>query len=282
MADTEQEIAPGAKTKVPERAESIATETLKRVRATEVAMVVLTGVIAFAGALTAWVYWRQLSVMEDTLGEIRAGSKDTHALAEAAGNQAAHMKRLADQTKLLAETGKTSADAAKVNADNSVKIARSAERSIAATQESARLDERAWVGVSGISNLKYTVGQPPGVTITIVNSGKTPARDVFLEHEQTWIPAGQPLPEIAQPHIRSIRSLQTLNPGQQSLALVYLILPLTQEQFDAIRLRKQIVYIRLSVAYRDQFGVGHKTNYCGTLNEEMDALTFCTAWNTSD
>lgn len=100
--------------------------------------------------------------------EMRSGSVDTHALAEAA--------------KAQAETAKAIAESAKAQADNSAqqiivagKQAKAADGSVKAIQRQMRQDQRAWLDIV-IGNFQWGLNVPVSVPVIITNMGKTPAR----------------------------------------------------------------------------------------------------------
>jgi hypothetical protein len=122
-ADDGNKIKAPAEPQKTESPESVAAETLQRVRVTEIAMVILTAVIALSGILTVWVYWHQLDVMQDTLNEIKTGGEDTHVLMHEASRQANFTKTLADQTTSQAAQAKSLAEQTTSLAEQTTKLA---------------------------------------------------------------------------------------------------------------------------------------------------------------
>jgi hypothetical protein len=98
----------------------------------------------------------------------------------------------ADAMQTLADANRVMADAAQLSAENSQRIARANElgletavhsleatqRSVQVAQDIARAEQRAWLGVASVTG-KPVVGEAMRPIVTIVNSGRTPARNVL-------------------------------------------------------------------------------------------------------
>src|ERR1700686_2566217 len=141
-----------------------------RVKRAERWMIYLTGAIAFFGLCSVVVGLLQWRAMNGQLREMHEGGIDTHALADAASNQADAAQQFSD----TAEDINGGIADAKEQLEAAVKHAK---RSIQATQDATRLDQRAWVVVKGISGVP-TLNQPLSLNVFFMNTGKTPAKNV--------------------------------------------------------------------------------------------------------
>jgi hypothetical protein len=117
------------------------------------------------------------------LDEIRDGSKDTKAIAEAAKQQTINTKTLAEAAKNQAEAALEQAKAAKIQADASLAASKSAEVSAKAaqtgldvTKSGITLANRAYVSVDKMRFLKpLEPNQPVVLIFEFVNDGNSAA-----------------------------------------------------------------------------------------------------------
>jgi len=262
-------------TRLPEE-RSIAKETLKRVKLTEVWLVILTGVIAASSVTTCYVYSRQLDVMQDTLNEIRTGGIDTHSLARASSKQATAL------TDSIGPATTSAAKAAETSAKNSDRIARGSEAAVGATQASMRLDQRAWIGFKGFRDLHLEIGKPPSVTIVFVNTGKTPAVGARISSYIEYVPPHNS-PSQQAPGSIDEASNAIIHPGQETWSVLnksdFL---LTSAIADAIALRTGNLYVRTVITYDDIFAKHHATHYCGIASRDLTSIGSCANGNYSD
>lgn len=112
----------------------------------------------------------QLTVMDGQLTEMKNSSGDTRLLAESASKQAGNMEKLAITAAEQSEATQLSANQAKRAADIG-------EATLKSVNESARRDQRAWVGIHGAIHRDFAVGSKATVGFAVMNSGKTPALD---------------------------------------------------------------------------------------------------------
>jgi|GEM_PF-1778864 len=260
-ANDGNKVKAAAEPQKPDSPESIAAETLQRVRVTEIAMVVLTAVIAFSGLATVVVYWRQLDVMQDTLNEIRISGVDTHHLSAAAGNQVNETRRLAEQTTSLANYGKASAETA---------------------QRLEKWENRTALqaGIVCEPQLALTEAPPVGKTLQIAigidNPYSRPASDVTVNGAAVVIDSGL-TPDFSH-NMRtvitgvSVPRTETLR-IPKALEFVHFrtgrkIGPVTADLFDAIKSGRSRLFAYGEVIYTDAAGC-HRQEFCDTFDASV-------------
>jgi hypothetical protein len=152
---------------------------------------VFTAVIAVSTALyTMFAGW--------TLSEIRSGGADTHILAGAAKTQAEKTTALAAYAGQIggsADKFSVSADQIKQETSNAVtqlrrsaddtekgieRSSKNAQRSLDASIEAARLDQRPWLAENSLSIVTFAKDETFKAVITFMNTGKTPASHVKI------------------------------------------------------------------------------------------------------
>jgi cell division protein FtsL len=133
-------------------------------------MAFLTAVIAIATIINIVVFWL----------ESESASKQTTRLIEEAGKIADSMKETVGQAKKALDVTKNAIDTNSVQSKKALESsAKQAQDALTASQVSANLDQRAWVGLVGVDTqggertpdaFKFQ-----SIIVTVRNSGKTPA-----------------------------------------------------------------------------------------------------------
>ena len=181
--------------------------------------------------IVALIYGGQLWVMKGQLKQMQSSSADTHSFATAAGTLATQTTNLATAAGIQAtadsnfamsvdninkEIGRAETDFAR--------MAKSSEASIKATQDTMRLDERAWVGAGNIQMDQIKDGATPNVSVSYQNSGKTFALDV-VTHAYAYIVSSQILQLPNTPTDAIVDSVSVLAPGmtQKSILQIFAI-----------------------------------------------------------
>jgi hypothetical protein len=100
--------------------------------------------------------------------EMHQGGVDTHALADAAIDQADAAQQFSDTAEDINNRMSDAVDQLTTTTDN-------VKASIQATQEAMRLDQRAWLGIWHTYILPADQTGTIKIQIEIVNTGKTPA-----------------------------------------------------------------------------------------------------------
>ena len=167
-------------------------------------------------------------------------------------------KSTSDQTdRLIAENGKQSKamqDAAEAN-KKSIELA---ERSIKATQEQFRLDQRAWLSMR---EPKFTeslnLQKSLRISCTIKNVGKTPAQRVHYRYKVSIQTLGEPILWI--PFIPVIFDNNDIcyAPGDENTIQIMSKSVLTQEEIGFIESGRGIFSINIEVTYFDIYNVNN-------------------------
>jgi len=268
------------KTEQTKGADTVATETLRRVKVTEMAMVALTAVIALSSVTTCWVYKGQLDVMQDTLDEIKTSGVDTHYLVKVAGKQATAL------TDSIGPATTSAARAAETSAKNSDRIARGSEDTVKAAQASMRLDQRAWIGVKATS-ITAVEGQPFSVKVEVTNTGKTPALNAhgLTNAEEIVVGVGKLTSEATWANSVEAGvtwSRATVYPGGTVFGSVKDSGVLTRDGIALVTKGTHRIYVRVVYDYDDIFGRPHKLRYCGVLSRDLTTLEQCDSGNYAD
>lgn len=237
-----------------------------KIRRGEWPMILFTFGIFATSVVAAIIFSCQLRAMKDQLSEMRAGSKDTHVLAEAA--------------KVQADAAKTTAEAALKTAEATQQMAKKADESIKATRDSMRLDQRAWIVVKDVKfNNELKVGEINRFSLTFLNVGKTPAEHVRFKYTSRVRMSGKP--DIVMP-IPSDEDL-SLAPGTKFVVSGNTVpLKLNQADIDGFESGIIILTLTVEVTYQDVFRERklHKTAYCGFYKpENKPDFTLCNSGN---
>jgi hypothetical protein len=193
--------------------------------------------------------------------------RDTAAALAAAASQAESLRKLADANKTMSE-------AAKVNADNFARIARSSERSIDVTTGNFRHEQRPWIEV----NLNHidlgviTPDEPFSINIDFVNTGKSPALDVYFDSYATAAPAEPRLTwyDTIRSEVKALQKGQ-LSPGETRYVSVsaggnedvsHRPLPIDQATAEGLKSGTMRLWLHGVCEYSDQFGRRHSLRWC--------------------
>jgi len=175
-----------------------------------------------------------------------------------------------------------------------------AEKSLSATIEQFRLEQRAWVGMSA-----YAISQfnPAGIvsTITFTNNGKTPAHNVKAHarievtnkvltgpsKQQIEILNGPPWeqkPDIA-PTVGIVLSVGKTPSGQRITDENRKIVESLNANFQAVKDQTLHVYYFGIISYEDINQRPHTTNFCvfiGDTTSSPPGLNICPEFNKMD
>lgn len=257
----------------PEHAES-ADKISKSDRIMVAATIVIAvGTLVSAGAIV--LQWR----------EMIGGGQQTDALIKAANTNACAARKSAAAAKSFADT------AALINTNIGLaerdfsRMANNSTNAIKATQEAMRLDQRAWVGVTEVGPPRPAEDDPGYVTIpiTIVNTGKTPARNTFVRYNgKVSLEDHFSVPRYISP----LRSIGVIQPGMKAYdnitvkGVIAKPMPRMLRQFSTdINL-----YFFGEVVYDDIFGQHHSTRFCARYPYDSFSgqPNFCDTYNEAD
>jgi hypothetical protein len=208
--------------------------------------------------------------------EMHKGGIDTKNLATAAGTQAAAASGFAKSaSEIDTKIGLVEWDFSR--------MARNSEEAIRATQESMRLDQRAWLG---FGDAKFTISATDmSAGFTARNVGKTPATKVITNVAWTGKIAGTPLTtkDIVYPQ-KNLES-GTIFPSQifeVSNSLPKPV-PAYQSRFvEELRGESRFLYVFGKIEYLDVFGLPHWTHYCVVVSQDLKGNRPCDIYNDSD
>ena len=163
------------------------------------------------------------------------------------------------------------------------------KKSLDASMEMLRRDQRAWVGpVKVMPAWRDPTNKPifikegfaPQFEVVITNSGKSPAGKVRIWIKFDTIPAAREFfPNYGLPQKQSVAVIQ---PQQISSMPVSAPQPISAVGIDNIQSRKSILYLFGKITYEDIFNTQHSTTFCMTLATSLDAFNSCDAHNDAD
>lgn len=211
---------------------------------------ILTGFLSLlqlvAIGFQARISKKQNSII-DTQSTIMRGQR------EAADRQSEYMREGLDEARRASET----ANIASIAAREQVEIAK---QSLIETLAIARTEQRAWVGLTGISRMVFDPGKRLKFGIKVKNTGRTPALNMRSWSTLQGYPAGEAF--VFRPPIDlSGQSVTVLQPGDSFDLYTFSVDPLDTEVVDKIRDKKVVIHIYGRVEYRDVFGAPHFTEF---------------------
>jgi hypothetical protein len=157
------------------------------------------------------------------------------------------------------------------------RAAKAAEATLTATQESSRLDQRAWVGVIESFRPDIKVGAKPTLGVTIMNSGKTPARLGATHVSARSFAKDKAFVPIYPPKQNSRIAL--LQPGMRMDFAKPTVREFTQADIDVFRNGDQVMYVYGKFSYRDIFGRGYCTVFCMFYEPDFSVAHACSTYN---
>jgi hypothetical protein len=252
--------------------------------------------ILIATGIQAYIYWKQEIIMqgslnqnerslilgqgqlavaarnaktaEDTLIEMKNGGTDTHNLATAAGRQAG-----------ASET-----------------TARVTERSVKDSHDAFLQDQRAWIGVDEFRTLAFDETHGVAVDVKLINSGKTPGRNLQQCVGYRMSPTAIPGPDAND--VAGIE--QHCTPGQAIAPQGHIILHVGMgaagraannayeragatdilTNFPQIKAGTKLIYFFGEIRYQDLSGSARTTKFCFFLaNTTTQDLGYCDQFN---
>ncbi len=156
-----------------------------------------------------------------------------------------------------------------------------ADKSLNATIQQFRLDQRAWVGVVSIDPPDLKPKSEFFLSLHAMNSGHTPALNFqslvvlhSLKKDEKFKAIYAPLPP------NWVRSNRVVQPGEQ-VTLNTNRYQLTQGQIDWIKNGTYILYVYGKMSYDDVFHEQHYTTFCKIVISEA-LVEDCGTYNTAD
>jgi hypothetical protein len=221
-------------------------------------MVVLTALLFIASVITLFVFRDQFKEMQTQTGILSTQAK------QAAADSAEAAKKVESQLEIAREQTKATQDSAK------------------AIQRQMRVDQRAWLKIEMASmRNNYIEGQPIEIPMRMINTGKTPALNVYAKIMVEVIHNGE------SPRFLSL-SYRDYRPGIVfSIGLMYpgipesfpatlkrriapgndIPEPVSREMYE--ELHSGITYwaVHGMATYNDIFGIAHWVKFCGWITD---------------
>ncbi len=249
-----------------------------RVKRAELWMIWLTAAIAFSGICGVAVGFMQWH-------EIRAGSTDTHTLAEAAKKQANKMETMSSAANKIRQAAedmvaqdKRIADKAKDALDASNKQSRAALDASIAT---SRLDQRAWIGmvrVDVVPALPFKADTETTIYTVIGNTGRSPCIRTKMVLHWNLLNPNEPLKAPVQ---TTPTAISVLFPNS-SVVLVTNKVTFPQPMLTAISQGVKVFKIWGEITYDDIFERPHWTHFCTVMRADLNGLDACVEYNQTD
>jgi len=166
------------------------------------------------------------------------------------------------------------------------------QQAVADAELNFRREERAWVGFSFVpGSITFTVGQPFFVPTLLINTGKTPARNVEGNIVVGVFERGEPLEFTYTPGHASYRiaagtlfpngsiteSFQAMRHGEAHAEAIVIDKPLS----DLLSSTK-LVIVHGKITYSDIFGIQHWTRYCRVVSNPSLIPDDCVRYNETD
>jgi hypothetical protein len=150
-----------------------------------------------------------------------------------------------------------------------------------ATVNQFHLEQRAWIGVLGVGNLKVKVGESPQASVIVVNSGKTPAVYVKQIISGNILPKGQS--SFIYKSSPAEKSQSVIQPGMNvRIDFPANEPPVTQTSADDIKYGRATFHIYGKITYQDVFGKEHYTTFCFIVTPDLTSTEWCAEYNDSD
>ena len=173
------------------------------------------------------------------------------------------------------------------------KSAKAARDSVTNADSNFRQDERAWMAFKFMEgNLTLTIGKSFLVPTELVNTGKTPAKNVHgnivvgvfkkgetldftytLGHANYGIRAGTIFPTG-----KIMESFEGIKHGRKQAEPIIFTAPLKDELFNA----HSFIIVHGKIIYDDIFGIEHWTTYCRYVLHPELISEQCTRYNDTD
>jgi hypothetical protein len=199
-------------------------EPREKSRRSEIAMIILTLLIAVAAFWSACIFQEQLNIARRQFSD--------------AADDARSSRRHVRQQLAIAQA------------------------SVDATDAQMRLDQRAWVAVSDVRATDFAIGLPFVITVVFKNTGKTPAEHFRVASALDPIaeghkPAFADLGAISRGLLLPNGEANVmLNATSQSATGV------TKSGLEQVKSGKLIIYVHGRITYDDVFGCHHWTTFC--------------------
>jgi hypothetical protein len=209
-------------------------------------MAFFTFVLATGAGAAAWLFWNQLSVMQDQL--------DT-------------LQDLSDKVQKSFDSSRDQSEALRT--------------AIQAIPSRRGGDERAWVGIDSLSIGPLRSSEPLSVAATIRNSGRSPALDVVISLNSKIMPNNGEGP-AQRPQCTDCPRLVLLPNAARNITADTSEGRLTAASLDRITSGLDNITLSGRIDYRDADGGAHKTLACFIYQPRISAFSACPTGNHLD
>lgn len=185
---------------------------------------------------------------------------------------------------------KANEDVAHASMQSAETLKQSSGKSLDATIENFRLDQRAWITTKKMTFQGYTAGgkrvvikegRPIKFEITYTNTGKTPARILATKTYFFVMKNGEKPPLQEKSIISTENDPFTLFPnGEYSHEIASQ--GYSQKQIETLKSGQYVIYIYGMIPYEDVFGQIRWTQYCNYLMPDFTSTAVCSFYNETD
>jgi hypothetical protein len=175
----------------------------------------------------------------------------------------------------------TAADASKIAAAAALSQAANSEKALNTTIDNFHSEQRAWIGMLGVKNLKISAGQEAKFEVLFENTGKSPALNVEVDVTGKSIPSNAEM-TFTYPTPSGIRSNMVVQPGMREMIPSAGGTIPTGEQIEAIKTGQAILYLYGKVSYNDVFNIPHHTTFCVIIQPDLSTGIDCEEYNYAD
>jgi hypothetical protein len=194
------------------------------------------------------------------------------------------LTNLQESSQASAETLVTLSKTTEIMNKNVERNAQAAESSSATATKSLAVSERAYISCSTIAD-EPKQGENFRVTVSVLNSGKTPAVELESQTTVGLTPSTEPENEVAKEafasaHIKNkYLSKVILGPGQSTQQVVESAQPLLETDLSAMKDGSKLFYVFTRIMYDDTLGRHHATETCGRYDPIRKVVTLCSIQN---
>ena len=173
------------------------------------------------------------------------------------------------------------------------KTTKATQQSVADADRNFRRDERAWIAFAFVGgNIQLTVGKSFFVTTQVLNTGKTPAKNVEGNIAVRVVKKGEHLEFVYTPGHANYRvvggtifpngsitqSFEGIQHGPEKAEAIVITKTLLQEIVSS----ESFIVVYGKLTYTDIFGAPHWTTYCRYVTNPSLISEECTRYNNTD
>jgi len=240
----------------------------------------------------AFFQWQAMKSQSDIMkGQLTAAQDSIEIAKKTLEDASKSGEEQSVKAERLTKANENISNAALQSAAAMVETVAQSKRSLNATIENNRLEQRAWISNKDIIPTEYTdgdkkvflkEGQRFKVEVVQGNTGKTLARVLTTKTYVSVAKFGEK-PALAENAIISTGPTPfVMFPGDaigsgEMLTGVY-----SKEQIEAIKSGRYILYVYGMITYKDVFEHFHWTQYCAYLTSDLTSLSPCSFYNETD